>query len=98
MYLRLNVKYPLFLSDRHDRLIAAYHDFGNTTKNNKHKTFMCNMHIRMMALEHSCIVGSGRHDMRDQGIPDVNVELLIRNMNIHMMLHQNTYSNILYIT
>jgi hypothetical protein len=48
-----------------------------------------------MALEHSWIVGSGRRDMRDQGIPDVNVELLIRNMNIHMKLHQDTFSNIL---
>jgi len=40
MYLCLYVKYPLFLSDRHDRVIAAYHDFGNTPKNNKHKTFV----------------------------------------------------------
>jgi hypothetical protein len=96
MYLCLYVKYPLFLSDRqtdrHDRLIASYHNFGNTQINNKHKTIICNMHIKMMALEHSWMVIS------DQGIPDVNVELLIRNMNIHMMLHQNTYSNILFIT
>jgi hypothetical protein len=66
MYLCINVKYPLFLSDRHDRLIASYHDFGNTPKNNKHKNCMCNMDIRMKALEHSCIVGSGRCDMHDQ--------------------------------
>jgi hypothetical protein len=55
------------------------------------------MHMKMMALEHSWIVRSGRCDTHDQGIPDVNVELLSRNMNIRMMLHQNTYSNILFI-
>jgi hypothetical protein len=75
MYLCLHLKCPLFLSDRHDRLIAAYHNFGNTLKNNKHKTFIFNMHIKMMTLEHSWIVGSGGCDMHDQGIPDVNVAL-----------------------
>jgi len=53
------------------------------------------MHIKMMTLGHSWIVGSGRHDRSDQGTPDVNVALLIRNMNSHMMLHQDTFSNIL---